>query len=169
MDYKKIIAVDFDGTLCINKFPEIGEPRYSVIKRLKAEQEAGARLILWTCRSEKLLADAIYWCALQGLKFDAINENLKSTIEHFGSDTRKVSAAEYWDDRAVPISEELEAAAQMSKARFATEFWEALKIRKDELQERAAADLAYAVRLEELNEVIKYFSLLMNDHDIDAS
>ena len=168
MNYK-IIAVDFDGTLCENKWPEIGEPRYSVIKRLKEEQAAGARLILWTCRTEKLLSDAVYWCAVQGLKFDAINENLKSTIEKFGDDTRKVSATEYWDDRAVPISEELEAAAQMSKALFATEFWEALKIRKESLQENAKTDLASAVRLEELNEVIKYYLLLMEEHGLDAS
>lgn len=165
----KIIAVDFDGTLCVNKYPEIGEPRYSVIKRLKAEQEAGAKIILWTCRREKQLAEAVYWCSVQGLKFDAINENLKSTTERFGDDTRKVSATEYWDDRAVPISEELEAAAQMSKARFATEFLEALKDREGELREKAAADLSAAVRLAELTEVIRYFILLMKDHGLDAS
>ena len=166
MDFK---IIDFDGTLCINKYPDIGEPRYSVIKRLKAEQEAGAKIILWTCRREKQLADAVYWCAVQGLKFDAINENLKSTIEHFGDDTRKVSATEYWDDQAVPISEELEAAAQMSKARFATEFWEALKIEKSRLQERATSNLAAAVQLEELTEVAAWFEYLMKDHGIDAS
>lgn len=97
----KIIAVDFDGTLCENKYPEIGAPKYSVIEKLKAEQAAGAKLILWTCRTEKHLADAVYWCALQGLKFDAINENLKERIEQYGDDTRKISATEYWDDRAV--------------------------------------------------------------------
>jgi len=165
----KIIAVDFDGTLCENKWPEIGEPRYSVIKRLKAEQDAGAKIILWTCRTEKLLADAVYWCALQGLKFDAINENLKSRIEQYGDDTRKVSATEYWDDRAVPISEELEEAVHMSKARFAAEFLEALKIRRDATKDRASTDLAAAVRLEELNDVIRYYSLLMDDHGLDAS
>lgn len=103
----KIIAVDFDGTLCENKYPEIGAPNFAVIERLKAEQAAGAKVILWTCRTERHLADAVYWCALQGLKFDAINENLKSSIERYGDDTRKISATEYWDDRAVyPFREE---------------------------------------------------------------
>ncbi len=38
MDYK-IIAVDFDGTLCENKFPEIGEANKEMIKYLKDRQE----------------------------------------------------------------------------------------------------------------------------------
>lgn len=97
----KIIAVDFDGTLCEGKYPEIGEPKYGVIERLIEEQKAGAKVILWTCRTEKQLADAVYWCALHGLKFDAINEALKTTLDWFGNDTRKVYAHEYWDDRAV--------------------------------------------------------------------
>lgn len=106
----KIIAVDFDGTLCENRYPEIGLPKWSVIERLKAEQEAGAKIILWTCRTEKQLADAVFWCSHIGLKFDAINENLKSTLEHFGNDTRKISATEYWDDRAFnPNNGDLEA------------------------------------------------------------
>lgn len=168
MDYK-IIAVDFDGTLCENKYPDIGEPRYSVINKLKAEQEAGAKVILWTCRREKQLADAVYWCAEQGLKFDAINENLKDTVERFGDDTRKVSATEYWDDRAVPICEELEAAAQMSKRRFATVFWDLLKTERSKLQERAPSDLASAVQLEELTEIMEWFKYLMKEHDINAS
>ena len=33
-----IIAVDFDGTLCENKFPEIGEPNKPIIDYLKKKQ-----------------------------------------------------------------------------------------------------------------------------------
>lgn len=46
----KIIAVDFDGTLCENKWPEIGEPMFGTIAYLLKEKEQGAKLILWTCR-----------------------------------------------------------------------------------------------------------------------
>lgn len=48
----KIIAVDFDGTLCENNWPEIGEPKKEVITYLKGRQAAGDKLILWTCRVE---------------------------------------------------------------------------------------------------------------------
>ena len=34
MDFK-IIAVDFDGTMCENKWPEIGEPNLELIAYLK--------------------------------------------------------------------------------------------------------------------------------------
>ena len=106
----KIIAVDFDGTLCEDQYPEIGPAKYSVIDRLKAEQEAGAKIILWTCRTERQLAEAVFWCTLRGLKFDAINENLKSSLEQYGNDTRKIYATEYWDDRAInPDNGDLEA------------------------------------------------------------
>ena len=46
----KIIAVDFDGTLCENKYPEVGEPRRNVIDYVKTRREHGDKIILWTCR-----------------------------------------------------------------------------------------------------------------------
>ena len=45
-----IIAVDFDGTLCMGTYPEIGSPKpyaVEVMNKLKAD---GHYLILWTCR-----------------------------------------------------------------------------------------------------------------------
>ena len=97
----KIIAIDFDGTLCRNAFPNIGEPKMDVIRAAKVEASKGTRLILWTCRTGELLEAALRWCYELGLEFDAVNENLPETLEHFGSDCRKVFANEYWDDRAV--------------------------------------------------------------------
>lgn len=96
----KVIAVDFDGTLCENKYPNIGAPNSKVIEYLKTQRKPGdVRLVLWTCRAGRLLMDAIYWCKERGLEFDAVNENLKEVIEEFGGDTRKVFAHEYIDDR----------------------------------------------------------------------
>ena len=97
----KIIAVDFDGTLCESKYPEIGAPRTDVIERLLQEQREGALVILWTCRRGEDLAAAVYWCAERGIVFEAINENLISIVKKFGGDPRKIYADEYWDDRAV--------------------------------------------------------------------
>ena len=56
---RKAIAIDFDGCLCTDAFPEIGEPNWAVINRAKTEQQAGAGLILWTCREGQLLLDAV--------------------------------------------------------------------------------------------------------------
>ena len=97
-----IIAVDFDGCLCQNKYPDIGTPNYPVIDELINRQtDDGAKIILWTCRRDELLEDALAWCRNRGLRFDAVNENLPEIIEAFGGDCRKVYANEYWDDRAV--------------------------------------------------------------------
>lgn len=46
---RKAIAIDFDGCICTNAFPNIGAPNWSVINRARAEHAAGAGLILWTC------------------------------------------------------------------------------------------------------------------------
>lgn len=94
-----IIAVDFDGTICENKYPAIGEPRRSTISYLKEKQKKGAKLILWTCRVDELLDSAVKWCRNQGLIFDAVNENLPEVVAAFGGDTRKIFANEYIDDR----------------------------------------------------------------------
>jgi len=101
MNLPPIIAVDFDGCLCTNAWPEIGEPDLSTISVLKRRQRNGAKLILWTCRAGEALQNAIDWCRLFGLNFDAVNENLPEVMEKFGGDCRKIFANEYWDDRAV--------------------------------------------------------------------
>ena len=101
MSHKKIIAVDFDGTLVDNEYPNIGRPIRSTITELLKEQAAGARIILWTCREGEYLLNAIDWCYLEGIELDGINANLRDVIESFGgTDTRKIFAHEYWDDRA---------------------------------------------------------------------
>ena len=105
----KAIAIDFDGCLCDNAYPEIGAPHWGVISRAKMEQQAGAGLILWTCREGQLLQEAVDACASWGLHFDAINESLPSWIAAFNNAPRKVGASEYWDDRAVPVAIEPEA------------------------------------------------------------
>lgn len=97
----KIIAVDFDGCICANKWPEIGAANLSVINALLEERRNGTKLILWTCRHGIQLTQAVEWCAAAGLTFDAVNENLPEIIKDFDGDTRKVFAHEYWDDRAV--------------------------------------------------------------------
>lgn len=43
---QNIIAVDFDGTLCENKWPEIGMPNEELIEYLKKRQANGEKLIL---------------------------------------------------------------------------------------------------------------------------
>lgn len=102
----KIIAVDFDGCLVVNKWPEVGAPIEKNINKLKAEQADGAKVILWTNRVGEALEKALEFCKEQGIHLDAVNENLPEIVEAFGGDCRKIFANEYWDDRAVLMSEQ---------------------------------------------------------------
>ena len=100
----KIIAVDFDGCICTEKWPNIGEPNWDVIKAIQEERELGTKVILWTCRVGKHLDEALNACASWGLEFDAVNENIPERVAKYGGTApRKVSADEYWDDRGIKI------------------------------------------------------------------
>lgn len=100
-EQSKIIAVDFDGTLCDNWWPNIGPAHNELIEVLKFLKINGIKLILWTCREEQMLMDAVAWCGEHGLKFDAVNSNLPELIERWGNDPRKIGADIYLDDRGL--------------------------------------------------------------------
>ena len=96
-----IIAVDFDGTLCENCWPDIGEPNCKLIDQLAYYHDIGAaKLILWTCREGELLDKAVAWCEERGLFFDAVNNNIPESIEKYGNNCRKISADIYNADQA---------------------------------------------------------------------
>ena len=100
---RKIIAFEFDGTVCEDAYPQIGAVKQDVIDALKKEQLDGAILILWTCRCDKELKAAKDWLHDLGLYPDKVNENADSTIEDRG-DPRKVFADEYWDGKSKDLS-----------------------------------------------------------------
>ena len=52
------IAVDFDGTLCYSKWPELGQPNQALIEYLQEWKRNGNKLILWTCRAGEALSNA---------------------------------------------------------------------------------------------------------------
>lgn len=102
-DFVKVIAVDFDGCLCENSWPDIGDDNPQVVEAVLREQAQGAKIILWTCRQGELLEAALSWCESRGIRFDCVNEPLPELKEQFGNDSRKIFATEYWDDRAVEL------------------------------------------------------------------
>ena len=74
------ICVDFDGTLVDHRYPEIGQPAPDAFVWLKRFQHYGARLILFTMRSDgprhgNLLADAVAFVEAQGVRLYGINRN----------------------------------------------------------------------------------------------
>ena len=98
---RKTFAVDFDGTLCKNAWPEIGEPYPEMIDLVKSLRQNGHNIILWTCREGFDLEKAVTWCAERGLNFDAVNDNLEEIKVLFGGNSRKIVADYYIDDKAM--------------------------------------------------------------------
>ena len=71
-----IIAVEFDGTIVENKYPEIGRERSLALYILKELKMRGHKIILWTRRSGDELQAAVEYCFKEGLEFDAVNNDI---------------------------------------------------------------------------------------------
>ena len=84
-----IIAIDFDGTLVEDRYPDIGEPILPVWKSAFHAKAHGHKLILWTSRTGDYLDNAVQFCKERGLVFDAVNDNIDE-VKALGWDARKV-------------------------------------------------------------------------------
>lgn len=130
----EFVAVDLDGTLCTNAFPEIGEPRPLVIEYVKWLAAQGSKIILYTCRengTRRLLDEAVAFCKAQEIPLYAVNENPgnphAAAIGLEPSAGRKVYADLYIDDKAVN-PQEIESAAGIAyilKQKEGCEEWDA--------------------------------------------
>jgi len=74
------ICIDFDGTIVDHCFPEIGTEAPKAILWLKRLQDQGAKLILFTMRSDTsvggpMLSEAVSFLEDKGIKFYGINKN----------------------------------------------------------------------------------------------
>ena len=96
-----ILAVDFDGTLSLGTWPDVGPANEKLFRFLKKRKDEGDKLILWSCRVGKPLEDAVAWCRENDLEFDAVNDNLPEVIEIYGTNSRKISCDYYIDDKAL--------------------------------------------------------------------
>jgi hypothetical protein len=101
-----VIAVDFDGTLCEDKFPRTGRPMYGVVNKLIERQKSGDKIVLWTCRAGEKLKQAVEYCRDLGLEFDGINDRPASDPDIYAEPSvttryRKMFADLYIDDRAM--------------------------------------------------------------------
>lgn len=97
---KKTIAVDFDGTIVSNAYPNIGKPLLFAFETLKKLQSEGHLLILWTYRSGKKLDEAVDFCKKNGITFYAVNKSYPEE-EMSVAISRKINADLFIDDRNI--------------------------------------------------------------------
>lgn len=111
-----IIAIDFDETICANGWPDItqGVLIDSTIDKMRIQLEKNpyTDFILWTVRANKSFMEAVNFCKRHALPIKYFNEEHPSSIEFRKSQgpmppgkLYKIYADEYWDDRAVHISD----------------------------------------------------------------
>ena len=96
------ICVDFDGTIVDHCFPEIGAEAPGAIHWLTRLQDQGAKLILFTMRSDTsfggpMLSDAVDFLERRGIKLFGINTNPN---QRSWTESPKAYADIYVDDAA---------------------------------------------------------------------
>src|SRR5689334_13194850 len=96
----KTIAIDFDGTVVEHKYPGIGKEMLFAFATLKALQQKGHKLILWTIRTGELLEEAVDYCRLNGVEFYAVNKNYPEEVLDEKT-SRKLNVDIFIDDRTI--------------------------------------------------------------------
>lgn len=97
---KLILAIDFDGTIVEDAYPDIGKPQLFAFETIKRLQNDGHLLILWTYRSGKKLDEAVAFCKENGIEFYAINKSFPE--EQFSKErSPKIHADYFIDDRNI--------------------------------------------------------------------
>jgi hydroxymethylpyrimidine pyrophosphatase-like HAD family hydrolase len=96
----KVIAVDFDGTIVEHDYPRIGKEMLFAFATIKALQQKGHKLILWTYRHGDMLKEAVDYCKSNGVEFYAVNKNFPEE-KWDESVARKINADIFIDDRSI--------------------------------------------------------------------
>lgn len=98
----KVIAVDFDGTICKEEgFPGVGEPIAYAKEAIRKIEEIGGTIIIWTCRTDDALKSALSYLKDNDIPFHYVNENCEQMKEFYNNDPRKIGADIYIDDKSI--------------------------------------------------------------------
>ena len=96
------IAIDFDGTIVQDRYPEIGNERPFATQTIKMLMAEGHQFILWTVREGELLEEAVQWLRDRGIELYAVNKDYPdedaSKDRHY---SRKLKVDLFIDDRNV--------------------------------------------------------------------
>ena len=96
---KLTLAIDFDGTIVKELYPDIGSLLPGAKEYINKLYDDGHYIIIWTCRSEGYEIGVVEFLDGMNIKYHQVNENELARIEKYGSDSRKISADIYIDDK----------------------------------------------------------------------
>ena len=69
------IAVDFDGTIVMHEYPEVGKPVPGALEKLREFNKRGVKIILWTMRGGANLFEAVEYLNEAGIDIWGVNKN----------------------------------------------------------------------------------------------
>jgi len=96
-----IVAIDFDGTIIHGAFPNIDGLIKGAKEYINYLYDEGHYIIINTCRSGEQLLNAINYLLQQGVKFHRVNDNEPENSAKYKSNSRKIYAHVYVDDKQV--------------------------------------------------------------------
>jgi hypothetical protein len=101
LPFKAILAIDFDHTICMSDYPELGMQRTGAGVIMRKLIQGGYGIVINTCREGLALANAILWMENNNIPYHYLNCNFPHLIEEYGADCRKISADLYIDDKCL--------------------------------------------------------------------
>jgi hypothetical protein len=96
-----ILAIDFDGTICMSDYPKLGELRKGAATIIRALYAEGFGIVINTCREGHALSNAMYWLDKNNIPYHYVNCNFPHLIDLYSADCRKISADMYIDDKNI--------------------------------------------------------------------
>lgn len=94
-----VIAIDFDGTIVDNAYPNIGALKPNVVAVIRRLHDESHKIVINTCRTGEHAKDAFNFLIEHKIPFDALNENIPELVSIYPLESRKISADLYIDDR----------------------------------------------------------------------
>ena len=114
------IAIDYDNTIVQSTYPDVGELLPDVKKVINYWYDRGHTIIINTCRAKYHADNAKNFLVNKGVRFSLFNENDKRLIEKYGTDTRKISADVYIEDKDI---NQLVLKHRMGEENYNYQFW----------------------------------------------
>ena len=94
-----VISIDFDGVIVSNRYPSIGVLRNDTKETLDKWNNQGHTIVINTCRAGRYATEALQFLMENSIPFHYFNANPQQLIDKCGTDTRKISADIYFDDK----------------------------------------------------------------------
>lgn len=96
-----IFAVDFDGTIVENRYPDIGPLILEAREAMRLMKDHGHTVIVWTCREGARLAEMIAFLDANNVPYDHVNDHAPWMKSVFKNNPRKIYADYYIDDHNI--------------------------------------------------------------------